>query len=90
MSYNLETRVEKLERQQPSNPYVHLSDAELEARLAEIDEQFFQLSGIHFDKLSPIDQQLLKDAVDKGGETETTVLQQLKAKQAAEAAAGAS
>jgi hypothetical protein len=47
MSYNLETRVERLERQRPANPYEHMTDEELEARVAALDAELSQRSGFY-------------------------------------------
>jgi hypothetical protein len=47
VSHNLETRVEKLERCHPSNPYEHMTDAELEARLAYINKRLSHNYGFN-------------------------------------------
>jgi hypothetical protein len=84
MTSNLASRVEKLERCQP-DPTEQMSQAELEAELARVYDRYFELTGVHWDKLSPAERQRLSEALEKGEDTVTLVLEQLRAIQAAEA-----
>jgi hypothetical protein len=40
MSYNLGARVDRLERQRPSNPYENMTDEELQARVDRLKQEF--------------------------------------------------
>jgi hypothetical protein len=84
MTSRLDSRVEKLERCQP-DPTEKMSQAELEAEIARVYDRLFEFTGVHWDKLSPTERQMLNDAIEKGEDTVTLVLDQLRAKQAAEA-----
>jgi hypothetical protein len=89
MTSTLETRVEKLERCQP-DPTEQMSQAELEAELACLYERFFQITGVHRAKPSLAECQTLGEALEKGVDAVTMILEQLRVeqlrtKQAAEA-----
>jgi hypothetical protein len=80
VSYTLETRVERLERQQPSNPYEHLSDAELEARLAAINERLSEIYGFDSRAMDRDERRMLDQAEEQGEEALKTVVDQLRRK----------
>jgi hypothetical protein len=67
MSYNLETRVERLERQRPENPYEQMTDEELQARLDCLNERLSQMLGFNTRDMNFAESQMLIQA-EAGGE----------------------
>ena len=80
MSYNLETRVDRLERLKPANPYAHLTDAELEARITSIDERLSDLLGFNTKPMEIAESRMLCEAEARGGESVNAVVDQLRRK----------
>jgi len=80
VSYTLETRAERLERQQPSNPYEHMTDEQLEARLAAINERLSEIYGLDFRTMDRDERRMLDQAEEQGEEALKTVVEQLRRK----------
>jgi hypothetical protein len=80
MSYNLESRVERLERHRPENPLEHLSEAELQARLSHLNDQLSELLGFNTRPMDMADHRMLMEADARGGDSVNTVAEQLRRK----------
>jgi hypothetical protein len=81
MNYNLESRVERLERQRPANPYEHLSYEELEARIAALDEELSQRCGFSAKGMEIAEIRQLVEADERGdSETVDALLEQFRRK----------
>jgi hypothetical protein len=81
MRYNLESRVDRLERQRPASPYEQMTYEELQARLDDINEQLSQHCGFDTRRMEIAEHRTLLDA-DERGDTETvnSILEQLRCK----------
>jgi len=74
MSYSLESRVERLERQQPADPYEQMTDEELHERLS-------QMLGFNTRDMDLAETRMLIQAEEGGGEASvSTVVEQLRRK----------
>jgi hypothetical protein len=81
MRYNLESRVERLERQRPANPYEHLSYEELEARITALEEELSQGWGFSAKGLEIAELRQLIESDERGdSETVDVLLDQFRRK----------
>jgi hypothetical protein len=79
MSYNLHTRVDKLERRAPS-PLEQMTEEELQARLNKIHDRLDQSLGLNSRMLEVSELKMLIQAELQGEEATKSLLDQLRQK----------